>query len=163
MNEMLEDKEFLKEVFNLSPQPMMIFDKAANIISHNKAAKNFSENGISSSIKASVKEIMESDVLYKRRLNYKRMEADREKEMSVLIKGSVFEYKDIKYVLMAINDLTEIMDANGVVKVCSNCKRIKRTEYSWQDIEVYIKDNLANIQFSHCICPDCSKKLYKNK
>ena len=82
--------------------------------------------------------------------------------MSVFNNGSILKYKENKYVLMVIQDLTEIMKTNGVVKVCSNCKKIKRSESSWQEIEAHIQENLANIQFSHCICPDCSKKLYKN-
>ena len=142
---------------------MILFDSSGNIIIENKAAENLPSEAVSSSIKDSIEEIIKSVSPYKKRINYKYMEEDREKEMSVLIKGSILEYDGNKYILMVIQDLAEIMLTDGMVKVCSNCKKVKRTEYSWQDIEVYIKDNLANVQFTHCICPDCSEKLYKNK
>ncbi|MBU2529792.1 MAG: PAS domain S-box protein [Elusimicrobia bacterium] len=163
MNELFEEKEFLQKIFLSSPQAMILFDAGANAIFKNKDAEALPGHIFSLAIKDSIKEIMASEASYKQRNTYKYMGEDREKEVAVLISGSVLSYKENKYVLMVIQDLAEIMEANGVVRVCSNCKKVKRIEHSWQDIEVYIKDNLSNVQFSHCICPDCSKKLYKAK
>ena len=163
MSDLFEEKEFLQNIYFSLPLPMILFDSSGNIIIENKAAENLPSEAVSSSIKDSIEEIINSNLPYRKRIIYKYMDKAREKEMSVLIKGSILEYDGNKYVLMVIQDLAEIMQADGVVKVCSNCKKVKRTEYSWQDIEVYIKGNLANVQFSHCICPDCSEKLYNTK
>ena len=163
MNDLFEEKDFLKKVFDFSPQAAILFDNEANIIFGNKAADSLAGNIRLAPFKNSVKEIIKSDSAYKKRITYKYMDSGREKEISVLIKGSGFEYEGVKYALLAIQNIAEIMLSDGTVNICSNCKKIKRSESSWQDIEAYIKDNLANIHFSHCVCPDCSKKLYKTK
>ena len=163
MSEFFEDKEFLKKVFSYSPQAMLVFDSSENIIFKNKAADSLAGDIIHAPFKEPAKEIIESGSPYKKRITYKYMDEGREKEISVLIKGSVIEYKANKYALLTVQDISEIMDTGGAVNICSNCKKIKRSESSWQEIETYIQDNLADIHFSHSICPECSKKLYKTK
>ena len=142
---------------------MILFDNSGNIKFKNKAAETLPVDSILPFIKDSIREIIDSDSSYKKRLTYKYMDEGREKEISVFIKGSVLEFENNKYALLSVQNISEIMDTDGAVNICSNCKKIKRSESSWQEIEAYIKDNLANIHFSHCICPECSKKLYKTK
>lgn len=43
----------------------------------------------------------------------------------------------------------------GFLPICSYCKKIRNDENLWSQIEEYISDHQANIQFSHSICPDC--------
>jgi hypothetical protein len=163
MNNLFEDIELLKKVFSSSPQAMVLFDSLGTMIFNNKVADSLAGDIRHAPFKESAKEVIAANSSYTKRLTYKYMDEDREKEISVFIKGSVIEYKGDKYALLTIQDTAEIMQAVGMINICSNCKKIKRSESSWQDIEAYIKENLANIQFSHCICPDCSKKLYTNK
>lgn len=163
MNDLFEEKDFLKEVFRCSPQAMILFDSSTNIIFKNKAADSLAGDITHAPFKEPAKEIIESGFSCKKRITYKYMDEGREKEISVFLKGSVIEHQNNKYALLSVQDISEIMDTDGAVNICSNCKKIKRSESSWQEIEAYIQDNLANIQFSHCICPDCSKKLYKTK
>ena len=163
MSETFNDKGFFEKVFNFSPQPMIVFDNSGNIKLKNKAVDSLAGDIMLAPFKDSAKEIIESGSPYKKRITYKYMDEGREKEISVSIKGSVIEYKANKYALLTVQDISEIMDTGGAVNICSNCKKIKRSESSWQEIETYIQDNLADIHFSHSICPECSKKLYKTK
>ena len=43
--------------------------------------------------------------------------------------------------------------------ICANCKKIREDDDSWTPIEVYIRDH-SETEFSHSICPECTKKLY---
>ena len=43
--------------------------------------------------------------------------------------------------------------------ICANCRRIREKNGSWTQIERYISDH-SDTEFSHGICPECSKKLY---
>jgi CRP-like cAMP-binding protein len=43
--------------------------------------------------------------------------------------------------------------------ICANCKSIRDKNGSWTQIERYISDH-SDTEFSHGICPECSKKLY---
>ena len=47
----------------------------------------------------------------------------------------------------------------GFIPICANCKKIRKSEDQWEQIERYItRHSLA--QFSHSICPDCARQLY---
>ena len=47
----------------------------------------------------------------------------------------------------------------GILPVCSSCKKIRDDNGQWQAIESYIHDKSA-ARFSHGICPECKKRLY---
>jgi len=54
-------------------------------------------------------------------------------------------------------------DTEGMVKICSNCKRVKdeqNDEEKWIEPEKYVTEYLADIKFSHGVCPECTKELY---
>jgi AmiR/NasT family two-component response regulator len=55
--------------------------------------------------------------------------------------------------------LEEVKKLQGILPICSSCKKIRDDKNSWQQIEVYIS-NHSEAEFSHGICPDCAKKLY---
>jgi len=47
----------------------------------------------------------------------------------------------------------------GFIAICANCKKIRTRQGQWEQMEMYItKHSLA--QFSHSICPDCTRQLY---
>ena len=48
----------------------------------------------------------------------------------------------------------EVAQLQGLLPICSKCKRIRVTETKWEQVESYItKRSVA--QFSHGICPSC--------
>lgn len=62
-----------------------------------------------------------------------------------------------------INDLQtalkEIKTLKGIIPICASCKKIRNDSGYWQQIESYIQLH-SEADFSHGICPACSKKLY---
>jgi PAS domain S-box-containing protein len=44
---------------------------------------------------------------------------------------------------------------SGVLPICASCKKIKEDD-RWQQIEAYIRDR-SHVEFSHTMCPECSK------
>jgi PAS domain S-box-containing protein len=55
--------------------------------------------------------------------------------------------------------ILEIKELNGMLPICSSCKKIRDDKGYWNQIESYIRDHSA-VEFSHSICPHCTKKLY---
>ena len=53
----------------------------------------------------------------------------------------------------------EIRRLRGVLPICASCKKIRDDKGYWNQIEIYIRDH-SEVEFSHGICPECSKKLY---
>jgi CRP-like cAMP-binding protein len=47
----------------------------------------------------------------------------------------------------------------GLLPICANCKAVRDEKGSWIKIERYIEDH-SEADFTHGICPVCSKKLY---
>ena len=48
---------------------------------------------------------------------------------------------------------------SGLLPICANCKMIRNDKGYWTQIESYIESH-SLAEFSHCMCDDCTKKLY---
>jgi len=55
--------------------------------------------------------------------------------------------------------LNEVKTLSGLLPICASCKKIRDDNGYWNQIESYIRDR-SEAEFSHSICPECSKKLY---
>ena len=55
--------------------------------------------------------------------------------------------------------LAEVKALSGLLPICASCKKIRDDKGYWNQIEAYIRDH-SEAEFSHGICPECSKKLY---
>lgn len=55
--------------------------------------------------------------------------------------------------------LHEIKALNGIVPICSNCKKIRDDKGYWNLLETYIEEH-SEASFSHSMCPECSDKYY---
>jgi len=53
--------------------------------------------------------------------------------------------------------LDEIKVLQGIIPICSYCKKIRDEEGSWNQIEDYIHSQ-SGAKFSHGICPECYNK-----
>lgn len=51
----------------------------------------------------------------------------------------------------------ELKQLEGLLNVCSYCKKIKDDEGDWNQMEVYIS-NHSEAEFSHGVCPSCYEK-----
>lgn len=57
------------------------------------------------------------------------------------------------------NALSEIKTLQGIVPICSSCKKIRNDEGYWQQIEEYLRSH-SDLDFTHGICLECAKELY---
>jgi PAS domain S-box-containing protein len=53
----------------------------------------------------------------------------------------------------------EIKTLSGLIPICASCKKIRDDKGYWEQIETYIMEH-SDAEFSHGLCPECSKKLY---
>jgi sigma-B regulation protein RsbU (phosphoserine phosphatase) len=56
--------------------------------------------------------------------------------------------------------LTRVKQLQGLLPICSYCKKIRDDQNYWQQVESYISEH-SEAQFSHSICPDCYDRLVK--
>ncbi len=64
-----------------------------------------------------------------------------------------------KLVLELQEALDNIKMLRSLLPICSNCKKIKNDNGSWEIIESYIQKH-TDTSFTHGICPDCCEELY---
>jgi len=75
-------------------------------------------------------------------IQYKRAEEGKEKLINDLQKA-----------------LSDVKRLSGLIPICANCKKIRDDKGYWADVEKYISER-SDVDFTHGICPDCTKKLY---
>ncbi|MCK5068959.1 MAG: hypothetical protein KAR01_00400 [Desulfocapsa sp.] len=55
--------------------------------------------------------------------------------------------------------LDEIKSLEGILPLCSFCKKIRNDEEEWQEVDSYLQSH-SQADVSHGICPDCAQKHY---
>jgi hypothetical protein len=64
-----------------------------------------------------------------------------------------------KLILELQKALSEIKTLSGLLPICASCKKNRDDKGYWKQIESYIKEH-SEAEFSHSICPNCTKLLY---
>jgi len=55
--------------------------------------------------------------------------------------------------------LEEVNTLEGIIPICSNCKKIRDDDGYWDQVDSYLSAH-THVHFSHSICPECVSKLY---
>lgn len=69
------------------------------------------------------------------------------------------EREKAKLVAELTEALAEVKKLSGFLPICASCKKIRDDQGYWRQVEEYIREH-SEAEFSHSICPECSKKLY---
>ena len=73
---------------------------------------------------------------------------------------------DAAAVLEAFEELEEalgqVKQLQGLLPICSYCKKIRDDENYWHQVDFYIRER-TNARFSHGICPDCYNRVMKEE
>ena len=55
--------------------------------------------------------------------------------------------------------LARVSTLSGLLPICASCRKIRDDKGYWSQLEAYVLEH-SDVQFSHGICPECTKKLY---
>ncbi|MBI2015862.1 MAG: hypothetical protein HYS77_10050, partial [Candidatus Rokubacteria bacterium] len=53
--------------------------------------------------------------------------------------------------------LARVKQLQGLLPICSYCKKVRDDQNYWQQVEIYIEGH-SDAQFTHGICPECREK-----
>jgi phosphoserine phosphatase RsbU/P len=56
--------------------------------------------------------------------------------------------------------LAQVKQLQGILPICSYCKKIRDDENYWHQVDKYISRNTAT-SFSHSVCPDCYTTIWE--
>ena len=76
------------------------------------------------------------------------------------VKARIRTHIELSKTMKALQQaLKKIKKLNGLIPICSSCKKIRDDKGYWNLLEAYIEEH-SDAFFSHGICPECSEKLY---
>lgn len=91
-----------------------------------------------------------------------RLESMRKGEslhMYFSITTSPFQYESELYVLLILEDISELVELKSIMPICAHCKKIRDDQDFWDSVEGYMKKH-HDLDFSHGVCPECMESLY---
>jgi DNA-binding response OmpR family regulator len=56
--------------------------------------------------------------------------------------------------------LSRVKQLQGLLPICSYCKKIRNDQNYWQQVEIYVSQH-SDAKFSHSICPGCYEEVVK--
>lgn len=104
-------------------------------------------------------------------------------EMHLEINAAVVDYQDQKAILSINRDITnrvkvrkerdrliedlqnalsKVDTLRGLLPICAKCKKIRKDDGYWQQIEEYVSEH-SGAEFSHGLCDDCANELFPHK
>lgn len=57
--------------------------------------------------------------------------------------------------------LAEVKRLQGLIPICSYCKKVRNEQNYWQQVEAYITSH-SDLELSHSVCPDCLERVMKD-
>jgi hypothetical protein len=186
---LFKDDVFLIDTFNVIPFPMLVVDDDVRTLFWNSAALCLIGNEemlqqlggealhcIHSKdvdegcgrgpycktcvVRNSVNEASHSRRIFRKKNIMQRRIGEKITELPLLVTTSPFQYKNRSLILLILEDIHELMEIGNLLPICSNCKRIRTNTNQWQQIEGYIREHIVDVDFTHGLCPDCTKEYF---
>lgn len=110
-------------------------------------------------IRASVDAAVKGSAVYKKRYVFRYMEGGV-KSLPLLLTCAPFGFKHRRLCVVVLEDVSDLVKLHSLLPICFGCKKIRNDANYWENVEQYITEHFADVQFSHGLCPKCAKRLY---
>ena len=110
-------------------------------------------------IRNSVGEAIQGGTVYRKQSRMQLVKDGQTQEIHLHITASPFEHEGNTYVVLILEDISELIRIRSLLPICAHCKRIRNDEDYWEHLELYFSTRV-DVDFSHGICPDCRSRLY---
>jgi PAS domain-containing protein len=110
-------------------------------------------------IRNSVKMAVQGEKTFRKGTRMEFHTGDTKAELHLLVSAAPFLHDEKHYVLLTIENVSELIQLKSLLPICMHCKKIRNDEGYWKDIEEYFNARL-DVDFSHGICHDCLVKYY---
>jgi PAS domain-containing protein len=186
---LFEKDIFLMNTFNALPFPTLVVDDDVRILFWNSAAFSFLGQGevfqkrggevlhcIHSMetkegcghapyckncvVRLSVNEAIYGGKVYRKKTVMDLTKGETTKSVPLLVTTSPYTYKQQKLALLILEDIHELMQLGSLLPICARCKKIRTDNNQWISVENYIKTRIADVDFTHGLCPDCMVDFY---
>jgi PAS domain-containing protein len=111
-------------------------------------------------IRNSVTEASHGNTVIRRRAGMEIVRGRDIQRMHALITASPFLFKQRPFVLLAIEDLNEMVEVQQMITICSVCKKVRDKQETWAQLEDYFTKQWGT-DVSHGLCPKCFEHTMK--
>jgi hypothetical protein len=77
----------------------------------------------------------------------------------VRVTAAPFETQGARLVLLAIEDVSDLIQLQSLLPICAWCKKVRTGEKYWEAVDTFLARKLS-IDFSHSICEKCMEKHF---
>ncbi|MBI4859790.1 MAG: hypothetical protein HY815_05945 [Candidatus Riflebacteria bacterium] len=109
-------------------------------------------------VRGSVGEALAGRKVVRRRARMELVRGREVAEVYALVTASAFDCDGATYVLLTLEDISELVQLKGLLPICAWCKRVRDDSDYWENVDTYFASRL-DLEFSHGICPGCAEKF----
>jgi hypothetical protein len=183
---LFDENDFLVKLFDAIPLPAFVVDENVRILFWNSAATTligpehqfrqrggdvlhcihaletekgcgFSEFCTSCIIRNSVNNSIREKNVCRKRTVMELQTGDQKKEISLLVTTSYYEFKQMSLAILILEDIHELLQLGSLIPMCAKCNKVRTEDNEWERIDRYLKTHIADIDFTHGLCPDCMR------
>jgi PAS domain-containing protein len=181
--------KYLQIVINTIPSAIFVIDYGFNIVDINPAAKelfgidsdvtlrrlcgdimhcmNAKESGGCGKskfcpdcvVRNSVETASKGAKIHREKYKMRIEKSAEVNDIHMLITASNFEFEEGKYVLLVMEDITDVITLKSLLPICASCNKIRNDKNYWESVSEYLNKHMG-VNFTHSLCPDCARKLY---
>jgi hypothetical protein len=111
-------------------------------------------------VRNSVNEVYSGRRVFRKQTVFEHYKAGRKESIPLLITAAPLAFRGRKLALLILEDIADLTEARALLPICAGCKSIRNESDYWQSVESYISTHLADMKFSHGLCPKCMERLY---
>ncbi len=110
-------------------------------------------------IRNSVANAIRGGKTYRKATRMEFVTGETKMELHLLVTASPFKHGEKAYVLLTLENVSDLVQLHSLLPICMHCKRIRNSEGYWNDVAVYLNQHL-DVDFSHGLCEECRVKFY---
>ena len=84
---------------------------------------------------------------------------NKKQDVHLLVTASPLCYEGKTYVLLTLENVSDLIHLKNLLPICMHCKRIRDDEGYWNDVAAYFASHL-DVEFSHGLCKECLEEFY---
>ena len=110
-------------------------------------------------IRNAVREALRGGTVYRKKTRMELHNNGAVVEVHMLVTAASFMFDEMTFVLLTLEDISELMQLQSMLPICAGCKKIRNDKQYWESVDMYFAKHL-DVEFTHSLCPECFKKLY---
>lgn len=107
-------------------------------------------------IRNTVKKAFDGRSTARRRTRLELVRGDQTVEIYALITASPFEHNDEAFVVLVVEDISDLIELQRIVPICLRCKKVRTDDKYWMQVDEFFKRQW-DLDFSHGYCPECAR------